>query len=67
MEIKQKNRVDIPEEYKWNINNLVATDEVWQDGMDNISKQSEAICYVNLLTLPLLELSAILSELIQTG
>jgi len=37
MESKQKNRNEIPEEFKWKINNLVASDEALQAGMGQIN------------------------------
>jgi len=39
MEIKLKNRSEISEKYKWNLNSLVASDETWQQGIDKISTQ----------------------------
>ena len=39
MELKQKNRSEISENYKWNLNSLVTSDEAWQQGMDKISEQ----------------------------
>jgi len=41
MELKQKNRADIPEEYKWKINNLIESDEAWKTGMKETKKRIE--------------------------
>ena len=38
MEIKQKKREEIPSEFKWNINNLIASDEAWQEGINKIKE-----------------------------
>ena len=39
MEIKQKSRVEIPEEFKWRINDLVESDDTWRAGVDSIGKR----------------------------
>ena len=39
VELKQKNREEISENYKWNLNSLVASDDAWQQGMDKIGTQ----------------------------
>ena len=43
MEVKQKTRDEISAEFKWHLDNLVASDEVWQAGIDKIKSQLEKL------------------------
>ncbi|MCL2400177.1 MAG: oligoendopeptidase F [Defluviitaleaceae bacterium] len=38
MEVKQKTRAEIPSEFKWRINDLIASDEAWQEGINKIKE-----------------------------
>ncbi|MCL2016684.1 MAG: oligoendopeptidase F [Defluviitaleaceae bacterium] len=41
MEIKQKTRAEIPDAAKWRINDLIASDEIWQQQTTQITEQIE--------------------------
>jgi oligoendopeptidase F len=43
MEIKQKKRVEIPDEFKWHLNDLVASDEVWKRGIESMQAAAEKL------------------------
>lgn len=46
-----KKRTDIPDEYKWNITDLFATDELWEEEYSSLSKEiSEILKYKNKIT-----------------
>ena len=43
MEIKQKTRSEVPEEYKWNLNDLIPSDDNWKAGMESMDKRIEQL------------------------
>ena len=41
--LKQKTRAEIPEEFKWQINDLVESDQSWQKAMDNMAGRIDGL------------------------
>ncbi len=51
MEIKQKKRAEIADEFKWHLNDLVASDEAWKDGVADLQARAERLAgYAGKLT-----------------
>ena len=42
MEIKQKKRNEIPDQYKWNLEHIFPTDDAWQKAADKVKSEIEA-------------------------